>query len=233
MSEEMTPLTPEKAAHEFLDSAQPFLAEVMGGKFDLASFAQFSQVVAGGLLGSLYAILRKESGKAASEAWLTSALGLCSNWVRLHGADAMVNFKIDIVDAPSLLPSQGSPEKQELFAKGPQKPKCGCTLSPKGRCEPCILKIKRMVQQNLEVFQDSYREEKSICHACKVTQTDEALSRVVPLIADAVAEADPKERAMVAQKYIQLTEHVAAGYGLEEAPLTQEAIRKAFPQGIS
>lgn len=226
MKDEAKAPATEIAAHQFLDSAQTFLAEAMGGKFDLKDLADFSKVVAGGLLGSIFAILRKESGKAQAEAWLNQSLSVAGSWVRLHGADAMVKFSVEVKDAPNTLHAKApSPLKEAIDVKT-EKPACSCIVSPKGRCEQCVSRIQRVLESNLESWRSVYREEKKICPGCMVTQTDEALSRVAPMVRDIIEEAPDGEKEVVSGSLALVLEQIATVHGVTDLPRTREAMAK-------
>lgn len=219
---------------QYVAISDQFLTEQLGRQYNVQELAQFAETAVGTLLASAYTNFREALGKEAAEAWLRKTLGLCTANVRLMGADALVKFDVEIKDMPNRLHKQRQAmqvhehEKEPPAPAPPQTPeKCSCRLSD-GACFTCtriLAGVYKGTFQFMRQMSESAKKTEEMCQVCRMTQTDRALSTIIP---EALSIKVPDEQKTAFHQEIRVILHqLASSNGAREIPLTEQAWKEA------
>jgi hypothetical protein len=231
---------PRDAAHGFVSHAESFLAQTLGRPFNLKELSDFVETAGASLLGSMYAILREQEGKEKSEIWLKKAMTSLGSTVRLRGADALVKAEITIKDMPHRLAKReelhGSVET--VPAQGAAAPPvetvatCECKLESDGTCRPCLRQIASSMENAFRVMTEMAKvgqKTEGVCAGCKVKHGDQAIASIVPGAIRSFGSLEGNKPALMEQ-VTNLVLQLGMSIGVQEMPLTQEALKKNAPE---
>lgn len=209
---------------QYVGICDQFLAEQLGRPYTLPELTQFAETAVATLLASAYANFRDALGKEEAEAWLKKTLAVGASTVRLLGAEALLRFEVHIKDMPNKLAKQ----RQEMQAQAAAAPaleaapalaKCDCAISPDGSCPACV-EVLSTIYRGSFVFMRRMKEAgkkiQEICQACHATQTDRALSMIIPEAVEAGISEDKRE-------ILTALHQIALQNGAKEIPMTEKA----------
>jgi hypothetical protein len=214
---------------QYVGICDQFLTEQLGRAYTLPELTQFAETAIATLMASAYTNFREVLGKDQAEAWLKKTLQVGASTIRLLGADALVRFEVNIKDMANNLAKQ----RQEMRAQATAAatgtsaapapaPKCACALNPDGSCPSCLDVVIGMhkstfiFMREVKLASDNCQK---ICQVCTVSQTDIALSRVIP---EAMASGMTKNPA----EMLDAMHGIAQRCGVKEIPITEKALQE-------
>jgi hypothetical protein len=222
---------PKEAAHDFVGQAEHFLAQYLGREFDLREMSDFVLMAGATLLGSMYAILRKELGKEKSEKWINQALSVMTAHIRMRGADALVTAKVTVKDMPNKLSrKEEAPVAVQPEIVPPAAAKCSCSISEDGICHSCVDQIGGVMENAFSFLRSMIvvgKKTDAMCPLCKERFGDRGISRIVPGIVKAM-DLFGKAKEEAVHDVMGMILQMGGILGVTEMPLTQDAFKKAL-----
>lgn len=212
-------------AEQYVGISDQFLTDGLGRSYTIGEVAQFTQSTIALLLASAYANLREHTGKEESEAWLKRTLSVAAANVRIMGADALLKFDVSIKDMPNTLHAR---KMQEAAVSGPQveiKSQCTCLLED-GACAVCRTQLTDLFRYTFQFMMkmgEKAEKTRTMCQVCMTSQTDRALSDLVPEMAKMKEMVPPDNQELFEQQIFALFNQIAQSHGAREIPFTQKA----------
>ncbi len=208
---------------QYVGICDQFLAEQLGRPYTVPELVQFAETAVGTLLASAYVNFREVMGKESAEAWLKKTLSQGAAVVRNMGSDAMLRFEVHVKEMPNKLHKQRQEmQTQAATAPPPEPPKCICEVKADGSCPACVEVLASMHKTNFVFMKqrgETARKVQDLCPACILSQTDRALSSVVPEALQAGISEDRND-ILIAMRGIALQ------FGVKDTPATEKALKE-------
>lgn len=214
----------------YAQGAMTHLMEKAGGKeVSLAELLLFQVSAVSWMAAAGFGLAIEKAGLDEAERFLADMMSGTSACIRLKGAPVLVTFQARMEPVEEELPPAGAPAAASAGVATEAPATCNCKIVD-GECESCPTTLK-LSYLGLTTYLVGYLKEmversktiEGFCKPCGAKYADRALAAIAK---DGISPGLSGEPEPIKQQAVAVALQTVQVFGLEEAPLTVQALRE-------